>query len=64
MDNDREMAVLVNDLDSMIHRIESLPAHPDLTDALIAITQAKASVTTARAALHQREMRERLDARS
>ena len=61
MDDDRKMAVLVNDLDSMVHRIEGLPAHPGLTDALTAVQEAKASVTTARAELHQEALTKRYD---
>ncbi len=61
MDDDRKMAVLVNDLDSMIHRIEGLPAHPGLTDALDAVQEAKASVTTARTGLHHAALAKRFD---
>lgn len=61
MDDDRKMAVLVNDLDSMAHRIEGLPAHPGLTDALVAVQEAKASVDGARSELHQAALHKRYD---
>jgi hypothetical protein len=59
MDHDQQAAVIANDLDSLIHRIEALPAHPGYTDALNAVAEAKAAVVSARVELHQRAMRER-----
>lgn len=56
---DREAAILTNDLDSMIHRIELLQAHPRYTDALTAIQAAKQAVIDGRSDIHQREIRER-----
>lgn len=53
MDADSQAAVLANDLDSMIHRIEALPAHPSYTDALCAVQAAKAAIESGRSALHQ-----------
>lgn len=59
MDDDGKMAVLSNDLDSMVHRIEELPPHPNLTDALNAVHEAKAAVLAARSALHQAALQRR-----
>ena len=57
-----QAAILVNDLDSMVHRIEALDAHPRLTDALNAVHAAKKAVAEARADIHQSEMRARFAA--
>lgn len=65
-DLDREAAILTNDLDSMLHRIEMLQAHPKYTDALNHVIAAKMALIDGRADLHTRAMRERfakLDAR-
>lgn len=59
MNANSQAAVIANDLDSMRHRIEALPAHPAYTDALNAVTKAMESVKEGQADLHQRGMRER-----
>jgi hypothetical protein len=59
MHPDKQAAVLINEVDSMIHYIEALPAHPAYTDALIAIEQAKQKLVEGRMDLHQTAMRER-----
>ncbi len=59
MNTQSEAAVLVNDLDSMVHRIEALPAHPRYTDALTLVQAAKVAINEGRMELHQRETRER-----
>jgi len=51
--------ILINDLDSMAHRIEALPPHPNFTAALQSVQQAKAAVAIGQRDLHHREMRER-----
>lgn len=59
MHHQSEAAVIANDLDSLIHRIEALPANPGYTDALNAVQEAKAAILSGRAELHEREMRQR-----
>lgn len=59
MNANSEAAVIANDLDSMRHRIEALPAHPSYTDALNAVTKAMDAVKEGQSDLHQRGMRER-----
>lgn len=44
MNANSQAAVIANDLDSMRHRIEALPAHPAYTDALNAVTKAMEAV--------------------
>lgn len=61
MNHDSQMAIIINDLDSLRHRIEALPAHPRLTDALNNITDARDAVTEARVALHRKALSERYD---
>ncbi|SFS42286.1 hypothetical protein [Brevundimonas viscosa] len=52
-------AIIANDLNSLAHRIEALPAHPNYTAALNAVQEAEAAVKSAAVDLHQSEMRER-----
>lgn len=59
MGYDNEAAILINDLDSMVHRIEALQAHPEYTNALVAVQAAKQSMVMGRSALHQHAMKER-----
>lgn len=59
MNLDSQAAIIINDLDSLRHRIEGLQAHPSYTDALNLVTQARDAVTAGRSAVHQREMKER-----
>lgn len=54
-----QAAVIANDLDSMRHRIEALPAYPAYTDALNAVTKAMEAVKQGQGDLHQRGMRKR-----
>ena len=56
-----EMNILANDLDSIFHRIEALPAHELLTTAGELIEQAKEALKEAQGDLHQRDIRERYD---
>lgn len=56
---DSTTLILTNDLDSMVARIEDLPAHPALTKALTAVLEAKAAVGTFRTEMHQERMKER-----
>ncbi|PZU13803.1 MAG: hypothetical protein DI606_04355 [Sphingobium sp.] len=60
MCDDWRAAILINDLDSMVLRIEALSAHPQYTTALCAVQQAKAALITGRSEIHAREMRARL----
>ena len=53
---DSQAAVIFNDLDSLVHRIEALPAHPAYTDALIGVSEARRSIQIGRAALHKASM--------
>lgn len=64
MSDDRLASILVNDLDSMVHRIEMLPAHPEYTNALIAVQTAKTALAKGRSELHQRGVAERLAKRA
>jgi hypothetical protein len=59
---DSEAAIIINDLASMVHRIEGLQAHPSYTQALVAVQEAKAVMGEGRSDLHQRGMRERFAA--
>jgi hypothetical protein len=59
MNPDSEAAVIINDLDSLVHRIEGLQAHPRYTDALVAVQAAKQAVLDGRGDIHQTAMRER-----
>ena len=59
MDADRQAAIIANDLDSLIHRIESLPAHPEYTNALVAVQQAKEAIVRGRSGIHQAGLRRR-----
>lgn len=52
MDYDRQAAVIANDLDSMLHRIESLQSHPSYTVAVEAVTRAKMAINAGRQAIH------------
>jgi hypothetical protein len=59
MNQDSTAAMIINDLDSLIHRIEDLPGHPRYTDALVAIQDAKQAVSDGRAEIHRHTMGER-----
>jgi hypothetical protein len=52
-DLDRESAIIINDLDSMAHRIEMLQAHPSYTDALTSVCKAKALMIDGRSTIHR-----------
>jgi len=62
MHPDSQAAIIANDLDSLVHRIEALPAHPENTAALNAVQAARQAINKARADLHQSAMRERFAA--
>lgn len=53
MNWDSQAAIIANDLDSLVHRIEALPAHPEYTNALMAVQAAKKAISDGRTALHQ-----------
>lgn len=57
MNHDRKMAIIINDLDSLVHRIEALPGHPALTDAEESVQQAKRYMEKARVEIHQANLR-------
>ena len=59
MDDDSAMHILCNDLDSMRLRIEALPGHIKMTQALNQVTDAAQSVKEARVEIHQAEMKKR-----
>lgn len=66
MHHQSEAAIIVNDLNSLVHRIEALPAHPKYTEALNAVQEAETAMRLGRSDLHDREMRDRfakMDAR-
>jgi hypothetical protein len=62
MDLDRQAAVIINDLDSLAHRIEALQAHPEYTTAMAAVQAAKAAIIRGRGDIHHSAMRERFGA--
>jgi len=53
MNNDTEMAILINDLDSIMLRIESLPPHQEFTKAWDSVNAAKDFIVCARGAFHK-----------
>lgn len=59
MDDSRAINIVVNDLDSLHHRIEDLPAHPALTSAGDAVQEAKRLVQKAIVEIHRADMRSR-----
>lgn len=59
MDNQSEMKLLCNDLDNIFIRIESLEAHPCLTEAGMSVLDAKAAIRRAATELHQADMQMR-----
>jgi hypothetical protein len=56
-----QASIIANDLNSMIHRIEALPAHPRMTDALVAVQDAEKALREAQALLHEIEIGKRYD---
>jgi hypothetical protein len=64
MDHDRAAAIIANDLDSLIHRIEALPADERYTKALILVIDARNAVREGRTAVHQDAMARRSSGRS
>ena len=58
---DSEAAIIANDLDSLIHRIEMLQAHPKYTDALLHVSSAKDAIRDGRSDIHQRDVKARHD---
>ena len=59
MCDDWTAAIIANDLDSMMLRIEALPAHPSYTDAFSAVQTAKLAIMKGRVGIHAREMQAR-----
>lgn len=53
---DRETAIILNDLSSMVHRIEMLQANPHYTSALLSVQSALSEIKSGRSEIHQREM--------
>lgn len=62
MNTDSQAAMIANDLDSLVHRIEALPASPRYTEALLAVQSAKNAISAGRSELHQLAMRQRFAA--
>ena len=52
MNADSAAAVIANDLDSLVHRIEALPPNSHYTRALIAVAEAKGAIGAGRADIH------------
>jgi UDP-N-acetylglucosamine enolpyruvyl transferase len=61
MDYDRQVAIIANDLDSLIHRIEALQAHPAYSTAVSAVMQAKMAINQGRQQIHQKKMEARFE---
>jgi hypothetical protein len=61
MDANKEAAIIINDLDSLVHRIEALPAYPSYTNALSDVIAARQAVTIGRQQLHELQMLERFE---
>lgn len=61
MKDDSKAAILINELDTIGHLIEDMPAAPEYTDAQIAIQKAKALIAAGRARLHEEGIRKRYD---
>jgi hypothetical protein len=59
---DSEAAIIANDLDSLLHRIEALQAHPRYTEAGQAVLAARDAIKAGRQDLHETAMRARFDA--
>lgn len=59
MNEDSQAAMLMNDLDNMVYRIEALQAHPRYTDALTAVKSAKEAIQDGRSQIHQFETAKR-----
>jgi len=59
MNDDSLVAIMINDLDSLVYRIEALPAHPRHTEALTSVIEARDALKAARSAIHQEAMRKR-----
>jgi hypothetical protein len=62
MNDQDKMRVIANDLDSMVARIEDLPAHPLLTNALTSVQEARQAVRSAASDIHHSDMRKRYGA--
>jgi hypothetical protein len=56
---DSEAAIIANDLDSLLHRIEALQPHPKYTEAVSAVMQARLAINAGRQAIHQKAMGDR-----
>jgi hypothetical protein len=59
MNLDSQAAIIINDLDSLRHRIEALQAHPKYTNALIFVTQARDAVKAGQSDIHVKDMQAR-----
>jgi hypothetical protein len=59
MNDDRKAAILINDLDTIAHLIEDLPAAPDYTHALQRVQEAKAAIQQGRSKRHIDDMSKR-----
>jgi hypothetical protein len=51
--------IIANDLDSLAARIDDLPGHPKMTDAMVKVREAEKSLREAWGDLHQEELRKR-----
>jgi len=56
MTNDNKAAIILNDLDSILRRIESLPSHVRYTEAKNLVNDAMIAMTLGRIDLHQQAM--------
>ena len=54
-------AIIINDLDSLVHRIQGLEPHDRYTDALIAVQKAKEAMKAGRTAIHHARMKKRFE---
>ena len=60
MNADRKAAILCNDLDNIVHRIEDLPADEGYTKAQTLVEEAREIIEKTRVRRHHADMAERL----
>lgn len=61
MNKDSQAAIIMNDLDSIAYRIEALDAHPEFTEALLAVQKAHKALSRGRSDIHHRDMQARFE---
>ena len=59
MNLDSEAAIIINDLDSLAHRIEALQANIHYTEAVCLVHSARRAMIAGRMDIHQSAMQER-----